>query len=115
MKYQTAPPPRVDPDEETRERYQTPPTPTQATPPLASTRGKYTKKLKELMQQCRCGHYTGNKYDLLKATQHYINRDQVHQGMRVEPRAQNIALLSTNLQGQHQANLVIDPTTGSSL
>ena len=32
VKYQTAPPPRVDPDEETRERYQTPPTPTQETP-----------------------------------------------------------------------------------
>ena len=29
--------------------------------------------------------------------------------------AQHVAILATNLQGHHQANFVIDPTTGTSL
>ena len=29
--------------------------------------------------------------------------------------AQHVAILATNLQGHHQANVVIDPTTGESL
>ena len=29
--------------------------------------------------------------------------------------AQHVAILERNLQGHHQANVVIDPTTGSSL
>ena len=36
--YQAAPPPRVDTYEETKIKYQTPPTPTQETPPSAATR-----------------------------------------------------------------------------
>ena len=30
-------------------------------------------------------------------------------------RWQNVAVLATNMQGQHQENVVIDPTTGASL
>ena len=29
--------------------------------------------------------------------------------------AQHVAILATNLQGYHQENVVIDPTTGASL
>ena len=29
--------------------------------------------------------------------------------------AQHVAILATNIQGHHQANVVIDPTTGASL
>ena len=112
---QTSPPPRVDPDEEYKEREQKPPNPTHATQPSAATRVKYTKKLKELVQQRRRGHYTGNKYDISRATHRCHKRAQVHQGTIVEPTAQHIAVLATNMQGQHQANVVIEPTTGASL
>ena len=37
------------------------------------------------------------------------------QGTRVEPMAQHVTILATNLRGHHQANVVIDPTTGASL
>ena len=67
------------------------------------------------MQKCLCGHYTGNKYDLTQATHRYNNITQVQQVMRVVPTAQNIVLLATNIQVQHQANVVIDPTTVASL
>ena len=33
----------------------------------------------------------------------------------MEPMAQHVAILATNLQGHHQANVVIDPTSGASL
>ena len=64
------------------------------------------------MKQRRQGHYTGNKYDLPQATHRYNTRSQ---GTRLEPMAQHVAVLSTNLQVHHQANVVIDPTTGASL
>ena len=64
------------------------------------------------MKQRRRGHYTGNKYDLPPATQRYNTRVQ---GTRVEPMAQHVAVLSTNMEGHHQANFVIDPTTWASL
>ena len=35
--------------------------------------------------------------------------------MRVKPTAQHVALLATNLQGNHQANAVIDSKTGACL
>ena len=56
---QTAPPPRVDPDEEYKNREQKLLNPIQATPSSEATRKKYTKKLKELVKQRRRGHYTG--------------------------------------------------------
>ena len=65
---QTTPPPRVDPDEESKNREHKLPSPTQLTPSSEATRKKYTKTLKELVKQCRQGHYTGNKYDLPRAT-----------------------------------------------
>ena len=74
--------------------------------------GKNIPKLKELVKQLRLGHYTGNKYDLPRVTQRYNKIEQV---TRVEPMAQHVALLATNMQGNHQANVVIDPTTGVSL
>ena len=64
VEYQTAPPPRVDPDEEYNSREQKLPSPIQTTPASEATRKKYTKKSKELVKQRRRGHYTGNKYDL---------------------------------------------------
>ena len=64
------------------------------------------------MKQCRRGHYTGNKYDLTKVTHQYNTRTQ---GTRVEPMTQHVAVIATNLQGNHHANVVIDPTTGASL
>ena len=64
------------------------------------------------MKQLRLGHYTGNRYDLPRATHRYTTRAQV---TRVEPMAQYVALLATNLQGHHKENVVIDPTTGASL
>ena len=64
------------------------------------------------MKQRRRGHYTGNKYDLPRATHRYNTRAQ---GKRVEPMAQHVSILATNLQGHHQENVVIDPTTGASL
>ena len=33
----------------------------------------------------------------------------------MEPTAQHVTVLATNIQGQHQANVVVDPTTGASL
>ena len=109
---QTSPPPRVDPDEESKNREQKLPSPIQATPSSEATRKKYTKKLKELVKQRRQGHYTGNKYDLPRATHRYNTRAQ---GTRVEPMAQHVEILERNLQGYHQGNVVIDPTTGASL
>ena len=67
------------------------------------------------MQQRRHGHYTGNKYDLLQVTHQYNTRAQGEHGMIVETTTQHIAVLATNIQGQHQSNVFIDPTTGSSL
>ena len=108
----TAPPPRVNPDEGSKERKQKTPSPIQTTPPSAATRVKYTKKLKELVKlHCR-GHYTVNKYDLPRPTHGY---NTIAQGTRLYPMAQHVAVLAKNLQGYHQANVVIDPTTGASL
>ena len=64
------------------------------------------------MKQRRWGHYTGNKYDVPRAKHRYNTRAQ---GTIVEPMAQHFSLLAKNLQGNHQANVVIDPTTGASL
>ena len=64
------------------------------------------------MKQLRHGHYTGNKYDLPQATQYYNKRTQ---GIQVDPMVQHISVLATNLQVHHEANVVIDPTTGASL
>ena len=60
MEDQTAPPPRVDPDEESKDRYQKLFSPIQTTPPSAATREKHTKKLKNLVKQLRHGYYIGN-------------------------------------------------------
>ena len=108
----TAPPQRVDPDEESKNREQKRTSPIQATPSSEATRKKYTKTLKELVKQRRRGHYTGNKYDLPRATHRYNTRAQ---GTRVETMAQHVAILATNLQGHHQSNVVIDLTTGASV
>ena len=64
------------------------------------------------MKQRRRGQYTGNKYDPLQATHRYNTRAQ---GTRVQPIAQNVAVLATNMQGHTKVNVVIDPTTGASL
>ena len=64
------------------------------------------------MKQRRRGHYAGKKYDLPQATHRYNTRAQ---GTIVDPMAQHVAILATNLQVKHQANVVIDPTTGASL
>ena len=93
VKDQTAPHPKFDSDVEYKFRDQKPPSATQATSPLAATRGKYTKKLKELIQQHRCGHYTQNKYDLLEDTHLNNTRERVYQVMRVEPTVQYISVL----------------------
>ena len=73
---QTPPPPRVDPDEESNNREQKLPSPIQENSSSEATREKYTKKLKKLVKQRRQGHYTGNKYDLLRATHRYNARAQ---------------------------------------
>ena len=62
------------------------------------------------MKQHRHGHYTGNKYDLPRSTHQYNTRAQ---GTQVEPMAQHVAVLATNMQGDHQTNGVIDPETGA--
>ena len=64
------------------------------------------------MKQRRRGHYRGNKYDLPREKNQYNTRAQ---GTQVEPMAQHVALLETNMQGHHQETVVIDPTTGASL
>ena len=109
---QTAPPPRLDPENEFNNIEKKLPSPIQTTASSEATRKKYTKKLKEIAKQRRRGHYTGNKYDLPRATHRYNTRAQV---TRVYPMAQHVSVLATNLQVHHQANVVIDPTTGSSL
>ena len=76
---------------------------------------KYTKKLKEQVQQSCCGNYTGNKCDFIEATHRYNNRAQTQHGMKVAPTAQHIEVLEENLQGQHQPNVLIDPTTAESM
>ena len=63
------------------------------------------------MQQRRHGHYTGNQYDLSQETYRYNKRLQVQQGTGFEPTKQHIVVLAKNMQGEHQANVVIDPTT----
>ena len=67
------------------------------------------------MQQCRRGHYTAYKCDLLQAIHWYNTIVQVQQGKIVGPTAQYISILATNLQKQNQANVAIYPTTGASL
>ena len=109
---QTDPPPRVDPDKEYNNREQKLPSMIQTTPPSAATNEKYTKTLKELVKQQRRGHYTGNKYDLKQAKHRYNTRAQV---TKVEPMSQHVAVLATNLQGNNQSNVAIEPTTGASL
>ena len=109
---QTSPHPRVDPDEESKYRVQKLPSPIQTTPPSAATRKKYTKNLEKLVKQRHPGHYRGSKYDLPQATHCYNN---ITQGTRVDPTAHHIQVLEKNLQGYHQENVVIDPTTGASL
>ena len=99
----------------TKEIDQTPSTLTQATPPSAAVREKDTKKIKDLVQQCHYGHYTGDKYYLPTATNRYNTIVNSQQGMIVETAEHHIELLATSIQVQHQANLVIDPTTGSYL
>ena len=64
------------------------------------------------MKQQRRVYYIGNKYDLPQATHRYNNRAQ---GPRLDPMAQHVAVLATNLQGHHQENVFIDPRTGVSL
>ena len=64
------------------------------------------------MKKIHHGHYTGNRYDLPRATHWYNNRAQ---GTRVKPTANNVVVLVTNMQGYHQANFGIDPTIGASL
>ena len=64
------------------------------------------------MNQLRRGHYTGEQYDLSRATHQYNTREQLTQ---VEPMAQHVAVLETNMQGHHQETFVIDPTTWASL
>ena len=61
------------------------------------------------------GHYTRNKYDLLRATRRYNNRAQLHQEKITEPIAHHILVIATNIQGKHQSNVSIDPTPGASL
>ena len=102
----------MDPDEESKNREQKLPIPIQTTPSSEATRVKYTKTFKEPVKQRRRGHYIGNKYDLPRATHRYNTRVQ---GTRVEPMSQHVAVLATNMKVYHQANVVIDPTTGESL
>ena len=100
MKDHTAPPPSVDPYEEYKYKYYKPPIPTHETPPPSTTRVKYTKKIKELVQQHLRGHYTGNKYDLFQATHRCNNRAQVNQGTIVDTTEHQITVLAKNLQGK---------------
>ena len=67
------------------------------------------------MQQRRHSHYTGNKYDILRGTHWYNTRAQVQRVTRVELIAHHISVPEKNIQGKHQSNVVIDPTTVSSL
>ena len=76
MEDQTYPPPRVDPDEESKNREQKITSPIQVNLSSEATRKKYTKKLKELVKQRFCGHYIGNTYDLPQATHRYNTRKQ---------------------------------------
>ena len=64
------------------------------------------------MKQRRRGHYTGNKYDSPQATHRY---NIISQGTRVETMTQHVSVLAKNIQGHHQANVFIDPTTGALL
>ena len=65
-----------------------------------------------LVKQRRQVHYIGYKYDLTRATHQYNTRAQ---GTILEPMEQHVSVLATNLQGHHQSNVIIDPTTGASL
>ena len=103
---------RVDTDKKYKNREQKLPSPIHTNPPPSATRGKYTKKLMELVKQRLRGHYILNKYDLPRATHRYSTRAQVK---IVDPMAQHVAVLATDLQGHHQENFSIDPTTGASL
>ena len=76
VKDQIAPPPRVDTDEEYKNRGQKLPSSIQSTPSSEATRKKYTKTFKELVKQRRLGHYIGNKYDPPRATHRYNIRAQ---------------------------------------
>ena len=60
------------------------------------------------MNQRRHGHYTGNKYDLPRATHWYNTRAQ---GTILYPMVQHVVIPATNNKGRHQSNFVIDPTT----
>ena len=64
------------------------------------------------MKKPRRVHYTGNKYDLPRATHWYNTRAQ---GTRVEPMVQHVAILARKTQVNNQANVVINTTTGASL
>ena len=64
------------------------------------------------MKQRQRGHYTGKIYNLPQETHQYNTRARL---TRVYPTAQHIAVLATNMWEHHQANVVIDPTTGESL
>ena len=101
---QTAPPPRVDPDEESKNREQKLPSPIRATPSLEATRKKYTKKLKELVKQHLRGHYTGNNYDLPLATHRYNTRAQ---GTRVDPMAQGGELIKPEIKKKAGINIFL--------
>ena len=98
VKYQTNPPLRLDTYEESKKRDHKTPNLTQANPPSAETRLKYTQKLKELVEQRLRGHGKRNKYYLSQATHRYNIIAQVNQVMRMEPTAQPISVLATNLQ-----------------
>ena len=64
------------------------------------------------MKQCRRVHYTGNKYNIPRATHRY---NTIAQGKRVDSTAQHISVLATNWQVHYQENVAIDPITGASL
>ena len=70
VEYQTAPPPRVDPDEESKNRETKLPSQIQAAPASEATMKIYTKKSKELVKQRRQDHYTENKYDIGEESVH---------------------------------------------
>ena len=96
MKDQIETPPKVHTDEENQERDQKTSIPTHSNLPSETTREKCTKKLKEKIQQRRCGHYTGNKYDLLRETHQYNSGVQTQCGKKLGPTAKYIAVLATN-------------------
>ena len=100
------------PDEESKNREQKLSSPINTTPPSEATKKKYTKKLKELMNQRCQGHYIGNKYDLPRATHRYNTRAK---GTILETMALHVAVLATNMQGNHQEMFFIYPTTGASI